>query len=69
MARPDQQERQHRRWLEDAQKYLARGALESALPLLLRLPGAAAGRGAPSGRCPLPVEPCGSNTAAESGGC
>ena len=38
MARPDREERQQRRWLEDARKYLARGDLESALPLLLRLP-------------------------------
>lgn len=39
MARHDPEERQHRRWHEDARKYLERGDLESALPVLLRLPG------------------------------
>ncbi|HYI03200.1 DUF6109 family natural product biosynthesis protein, partial [Hyalangium sp.] len=38
MARHDREERQHRRWLEDAQKHLGRGDLEGALPALLRLP-------------------------------
>jgi hypothetical protein len=38
MARPDLEERQHRRWLDDARKHLTRGDLESALPMLLRLP-------------------------------
>jgi len=51
MARHDREERQQRRWLEDARKYLERGDLESALTALLRLsrplreelmPGAAA---------------------------
>jgi hypothetical protein len=38
MARPDLEERQHRRWLEDARKHLTRGDLEGALPMLLRVP-------------------------------
>ncbi|MDY7229684.1 DUF6109 family natural product biosynthesis protein [Hyalangium rubrum] len=38
MARPKSEELQHRRWLEDARKHLGRGDLDSALPVLLRLP-------------------------------
>jgi len=38
MARYDHEEGRHRRWLEDARKYLRRGDLEGALPALLRLP-------------------------------
>ncbi|WP_224244907.1 DUF6109 family natural product biosynthesis protein [Hyalangium gracile] len=38
MARQEGEERQHRRWLEDARKYLTRGELEAGLPALLRLP-------------------------------
>jgi hypothetical protein len=38
MARHDREEGQHRRWLEDARKFLGRGDLEGALPVLLRLP-------------------------------
>jgi hypothetical protein len=38
MARHDHEEGRHRRWLEDARKYLRRGDLEGALPALLRLP-------------------------------
>jgi hypothetical protein len=38
MARHDREERQHRRWLVDARKYLERGDLEGALAPLLRVP-------------------------------
>lgn len=38
MPRHDHEEGRHRRWLEDARKYLRRGDLEGALPALLRLP-------------------------------
>ncbi|MBN1205127.1 MAG: hypothetical protein JXB05_09410 [Myxococcaceae bacterium] len=38
MARHDREERQHRRWLEDARKHLGRGDLEGTLSALLRLP-------------------------------
>lgn len=40
MARHDREERQHRRWLEDAHKHLTRGDLDGMLPALLRLPPA-----------------------------
>ncbi|WP_224362696.1 DUF6109 family natural product biosynthesis protein [Hyalangium versicolor] len=38
MAQQASEERQHRRWLEDARKYLGRGDLEATLAPLLRLP-------------------------------
>ncbi|MDC0713147.1 DUF6109 family natural product biosynthesis protein [Stigmatella sp. ncwal1] len=38
MARPEHEERQQRRWLEDARKHLGRGDLEATLLPLLRLP-------------------------------
>jgi hypothetical protein len=38
MARNDREERQHRRWREDARKHLSRGDLEGTLSALLRLP-------------------------------
>lgn len=38
MARHDREERQHRRWLEDARKHLTRGDVEGTVSALLRLP-------------------------------